>query len=281
MKSGCHVYIEKPFTVNLSEADELLTLAEKEGRKVTVGYSYYFDPPAMVMRELISKGILGEPVHIESFYGYNLSGPFGSAILGNRNHWVHSLPGRLFQNNIDHLLNKITEFIPDENLDIYAIGYKFRSEVAGDHRDEMFDELRVMIKGKRISAYATFSSHARPVRHFTRIYGTKNVIHVDYISRTVTFDQGPKYPGAIGRLLPPFEIGFQFLKEGGRNVVKFIKSDFHFFAGMNRLIRLFYESILKDNPVPIPYREIRRITAIMQEIFRQINQGNTMNEMKF
>lgn len=278
LAAGCHVYVEKPFTVTVEETDELLLLAEKAVKKLTVGHIYYFDPPAVAMRELISKGVLGEVVHVESFYGYNLAGSFGSAILGNINHWVHKLPGKLFQNNIDHLLNKITEFIPDDSPEIIARGYKQRYESFRDIRDDMFDELRVMINGKGITSYATFSSHVRPAGHFARIYGTKGIAHVDYVSRTITVDSGPKMPSAIGRLILPFATGFQFLREGRKNIISFAKSEFYFFAGMNKLIRLFYDSILKDKPLPISYRDIRRVTAFMHEIFRQASQGGNINE---
>ena len=57
--------------------------------------------------KLVAEGVVGDPVHVESWFGYNLSGPFGAAMLADASHWVHALPGRLFHNNIDHMLNKV------------------------------------------------------------------------------------------------------------------------------------------------------------------------------
>jgi len=269
---GCHVYVEKPFTLNIEEAKELIDLAESQNKRLTVGHIYFFDPPALALRELIKDGVLGEPVHIESFYGYNLKGSFGSAILGNKDHWVHHLPGKLFHNNIDHMINKITEFLPDEEPEIIVRAYRSRDEVYGDHRDEMLDELRVMFIGEKISAYGTFSSKAKPTGHFLRIYGTKNTLHVDFLSRTVLIERPTDLPGPFGRLHLTFDRGIQYFKECGRHIIKFIKSDFHFMAGMNKLITLFYQSIINDTPPPIKYSEIIRIMSFMEEIFRQINQ---------
>jgi len=45
---------------------------------------------------------------------------------------------------------------------------------------------------------------------------------------------------------------------------------FSFFAGMSRLLSVFYESILRDTPVPIPYAEILRVSQIMDEISAQV-----------
>jgi len=37
---------------------------------------------------------------------------------------------------------------------------------------------------------------------------------------------------------------------------------------MNRLFTLFYRSIREGMPPPIPHREIRRVTALLDEIFQ-------------
>ncbi len=270
--AGCHVYVEKPFTPTYAETEKLIEHAEKRQRKLTIGHIYYFDPPALRIRELVEQGVLGEPIHVESFYGYNLAGPFGRAILGNGTHWVHRLPGKLFQNNIDHLLNKVTEFVPDERPTIQVFGDIRRNTRIGDIRDRMPDELRIMIRGESTSAYATFSSHIKPTAHFMRLYGTRNIAHADFVARTVVLEQEPTLPSAIGRLLPAFRMGRQYRREGWRNVRRFARSDFHFFAGMHNLIARFYDSILHDTAPPISHRDIRRIGWIMDEIFRQLEE---------
>jgi len=38
---------------------------------------------------------------------------------------------------------------------------------------------------------------------------------------------------------------------------------------MSRLLTLFYESVLHDTPLPIPYAEILRVSRIMDEISAQ------------
>jgi predicted dehydrogenase len=272
IEAGCHVYVEKPLALNHCDAEKLIAAAVAANRKLTIGYSYLFDPPALALREMVANGVLGDPVHVESFFGYNLAGPFGAAIMADGAHWVHRLPGKLLKNNIDHILYKVTEFLHDDAPEIRAVGAVRHSTSYGDGRDLMADELRVMIRGEDVSVYGTFSSSIRPVGNFTRVYGTKNTIHVDYTARTVTLDATPKLPSAIGRLLPAFQQGWQYIREGGRNVKRFAAADFHFFSGLNRLISLYYDSILNDTPVPIPYRDILRISRMMDEILRQVPQ---------
>src|ERR1700722_17494573 len=71
---GCHVYVEKPFTVNAPQAKALIGLAESKGLKITAGHDDQFRPATRRMRSLIHTGFLGEgPVHMESYYGYEIS----------------------------------------------------------------------------------------------------------------------------------------------------------------------------------------------------------------
>lgn len=274
MNAGCHLYIEKPFTLSAAETDTILIGAERERRKVTVGYSSVFDPPAIAMRDLIRSGVLGEPVHVESFFGYSLSGPFGQALLSDTTHWVHGLPGKLFHNIIDHMLNKIIEFVLDDDPQVHAMGWRRREGrfSPADPRDAMLDELRILIKGERVSAYGTFSSHIHPLLEFMRVYGTKNTLHVDYIMQSVIVEATPRWPSAIGRLTPAFDKAAQYARQGVRNVMKFARADFHYFSGLQQLIRRFYDAILTGGEIPISTRDIARISRLLDQIFKQVPQ---------
>jgi predicted dehydrogenase len=274
LDAGCHVYVEKPFTLSAADSRALIALAERTGRKVTVGYASFFDPPALKMRELIGEGVLGEAVHVESFIGYDLESGFGQAMLADPGHWVHELPGRLFHNVIDHVLSKICEFLPDEEPRVLAHGYALRRERFGDRRDQLQDELRVILAGERVSAYATFSSHIRPGGQFVRVYGTQNTLQVDYVARTVTLDGTVSLPSAVGRLVPAFQQAKSFAREGAANVWRFARNDFHYFAGLHTQLERFYDCIARDGPPPYPYRDIVRVSALLDEIFAQLASGD-------
>ncbi|RJP77254.1 MAG: gfo/Idh/MocA family oxidoreductase [Desulfobacteraceae bacterium] len=270
--AGCHVYVEKPLAMDYDQCLALVDLVLSSNRKITIGHNSEFDPPSLDMRKLVEKGVLGDPVHIESWFGYSLAGPFGKAILSSPDHWVHRLPGKLFQNNINHLLNKITEFVKDERPYVHATAWKsYFLPKYGDIRDDLFDELRITIKGKDVSAYGTFTSNVKPVAQFTKLYGTKGIIEVDYNSRVVTVEPGAGLPSAIGRLVSGFSRSKAYAKSSFQNLWRFMKNEYHYFAGLNYLITRFYESILQDKPLPISTTDMLRISWIMDEIFRQIN----------
>jgi predicted dehydrogenase len=268
-EAGCHIFLEKPLMPDAADGRRLIECMEKNNRKLTINYWNNFETPALALKEIVARGELGEPVHIESYYGYDLEGGFAQALLSDNRHWAHQLPGKLFQNVIDHAVNKITPFLPDENVEIIARAYRRRPS-SDDNMDQVLDELRVMILGGRLSAYVTFCSHARPTGHFMRVYGTKNTAHVDFALRTVSVEQKQSVPSPLGRLLPPFKSTWRSLLQATQNVREFGGSRFHYFAGMNRLIAMFYDSILHDSQVPIPYAEILRVSEIMDEISAQV-----------
>lgn len=272
-RAGAHVLVEKPVALRHADAVELVSAVEREGRKLTVGWTYLFDPPALELEALLREGAIGEVVHVESVYGYNLSGPFGKALLGDGSHWVHRLPGKLFQNNVDHMLNKIAALLPDERPRIQAASLARRPERFGDARDQMHDELRVQIVGERVTGAGLFSSHARPAQHLLRVHGTRDTVELDFTTRTVTSAQHATLPSAVGRVVPAFGQALAFARAGARNALRFARADFHFFAGLGELLRRFYRSIRDDAPPPIPTRDILRVSWMMDEIFAQLGQG--------
>lgn len=271
MARGCHVYVEKPLAPTVAEAREIVAEAERRGRKLTIGYTYANDPPALDLTDAVARGAIGEPLHVESFFGYNLAGSYGRAIFGDARHWVHDLPGQLLQNNVDHLLNKLLPFLPDARPEIHAMGWVSRPERWGDRRDLAHDELRVMLRGASVSAYATFSASIRPVAHFVRVYGSRGTAHADFVSRNVTFEPQSQLPSAIGRMALGFVQTMDHLRASTLNVARFARSEFQFFAGLERLMELFYDSIRADGPPPIPYADVLRLAEWIEEIVAQLD----------
>jgi predicted dehydrogenase len=269
VEAGCHVFLEKPLAPNAADGRSLISLFEASGRKMTINYWYNFEAPALTLKKFVAKGELGEPVHIESVYGYDLSDGFGRSLESDDRHWIHQLPGKLFQNVIDHAINKITPFLPEEPVEIIARAYR-RGESESCNTNEILNELRVMMFCGSVSAYLTFSASARPVGHSLRVFGTKNTVNADYTFRTMSVENRQTIPSALGRLVPPFQSSWQSLRQATRNAGEFAGSRAHYFAGLNCLLTLFYESILRDSPLPIPYSEMLRVSEIMDEIAAQV-----------
>lgn len=64
LEAGKHVLLEKPISITLEEADELIELAESKGLKFTIGYSQRFNAKQALAKRSFNDGTLGDPVSI-------------------------------------------------------------------------------------------------------------------------------------------------------------------------------------------------------------------------
>ena len=270
VEAGAHVFLEKPLTLTAPESAELIAAVESAGRRMSINYWPNFDPPMMEFKQMLAQGAIGDVVHVEAFIGYDLAAAYGQALMGDAGHWVHRLPGKLFQNMMDHIFNRILPLLPSGDPEVHAFAWKRRDAVRGDETDALLDELRVVLKAGGVSAYGSLCSHARPVANTLKVYGTKQTVEVDFNLRTLMTAGSQTYPSAIGRLFPPFQMAGRYLKQGGRNLGAFRRSEFQYFAGMGKLLELFYQSLRTGGPLPISYEEILGTARVMDEVIAQV-----------
>jgi predicted dehydrogenase len=273
LEQGCHVYVEKPFTLNAADARTLLALADEKGLKATVGHDDQFTHVTRRMRELIESGYLGgSPVHMESYYCYDLGdSAYARALLSDKQHWVRRLPGRLLHNIISHGIARIAEYLSSDNVTVVAHGF-VSPLLRSMGETEIVDELRVIIsEEERTTAYFTFSSQMRPTLHQFRIYGPQNGLELDHDHETLVRLRGKSFKSYAEKFIPPVLLASQLFGNLATNMRKFLANDFHMKSGMKCLIESFYRSIVEGTPPPIPYREILLTARIMDVIFAQLD----------
>ncbi|MFF2212007.1 Gfo/Idh/MocA family protein [Streptomyces antibioticus] len=74
LKAGRAVLCEKPFTLNVREAEELVALARQEGRFLMEAMWMYCNPVVRRLKALIDDGAIGEVRTVQADFG--LEGPF-------------------------------------------------------------------------------------------------------------------------------------------------------------------------------------------------------------
>jgi predicted dehydrogenase len=278
LEAGCNVYMEKPFTLNTAEAEDLIRIANQNGLKITAGHNAQFTHAMVRMRELVKTGYLGgKPIHMESHYCYGFGDEsYAKALLGDSDHWVRKLPGSLLQNIISHGVSKIAEFLSGDNPAVIALGFTstFLKNIG---ENDIIDEVRVIIRDEdSTTAYFTFSSQIKPVPHQFRLYGRKNSLIVDDEHQILIKIEDKEYKSYLRYFIPPFEYAKQYVGNFGRNYYKFLMKDFHLpnDAALKTLIESFYNSIVSNTPLPLSYREILLTSKIMDAIFSQIKEHN-------
>jgi predicted dehydrogenase len=280
LEHGCHVYVEKPFTLRAWEAKELIDLANARSLKLTAGHNAQFTHAARRMRQLVHEGYLGgPPVHLESLWCYQLGDDaYAKAVLGSKRHWVRELPGGLLNNNISHGIAKLAEFLTADSQVVSAYGF-VSSPLRSRGEQEIIDELRVMIRdAERTTASFVFSSQMRPSMHQFRIWGPKNGLVLDDDQQTVIKLRGSRYKSYLEMFVPPLSFAGQYVGNVWRNARLFLARDFHMESGVKNLIEAFYRSITGKQAVPIPYREILLTARIMDDIFQQLRSQRPLTQ---
>jgi predicted dehydrogenase len=275
LQRGAHVYVEKPFTLDAREAQGLISLANENGLKLTAGHDDQFTHVARRMRALVKSGYLGgAPVHMESYYCYDLAQPgYARALLGDKQHWVRRLPGLLLQNIISHGIARIAEFVTSDTPRVVAYGF-ISPLLKKLNENEIVDELRVIIADEdRATAYFTFSSQMRPSLHQFRLFGPKNGLILDHDQESLIKIRGERYKSYGEKFVPQLSLAGQYIGNFTTNLKTFLARDFHMKSGMKYLIESFYRSIVDGTPPPIPFREILLTARIMDSIFEQLSRG--------
>jgi predicted dehydrogenase len=272
LESGCHVYVEKPYTLNERDARALIDLAIHRDLKITAGHDDQFSHVALRMRKLLQDGFLGgPPVHMESYYCYELGkSAYANAFIVDKTHWVRALPGKLLQNIISHGIARIAEYLVSDQPLVLVHGFR-SSLLEKIGENEIIDELRVIVADRGgPTAYFTFSSQMRPPLHQFRIYGPENGLILDQDQETLIRLRGKQRKSYLEKFVSPLVLAKQYRRNVGGNLALFLNRDFQMKSGMKNLIDRFYRSIAEDGAPPIPYREIILTARIMDAIFDRL-----------
>jgi len=66
LEHGKHVFVEKPFTSNTAQAEELINLAAKKNLKIMVDHTFLFTGAVKKIRQLLKEGTLGNLYYYDS-----------------------------------------------------------------------------------------------------------------------------------------------------------------------------------------------------------------------
>lgn len=68
LRAGAHVYMEKPFTESLGEADELLAEAERQGLRIAVAHQMRAAPGILLLKQAVEQeNLIGELLEVRLF----------------------------------------------------------------------------------------------------------------------------------------------------------------------------------------------------------------------
>ena len=66
LNNGKHIFVEKPFTANVAQAEELIELAAKKKLQIMVDHTFLFTGAVRKIRQLMEEGVLGKLFYYDS-----------------------------------------------------------------------------------------------------------------------------------------------------------------------------------------------------------------------
>ena len=67
LRAGAHLYLEKPITQTLAQADELLGAAKHAGLRIVVAHQMRLAPNILALKRCVDEGLIGELLQIRSY----------------------------------------------------------------------------------------------------------------------------------------------------------------------------------------------------------------------
>jgi predicted dehydrogenase len=169
---GCHMYMEKPFTRTLEEADDVVAACEMRHLKLAIAHNNRYTPQLTTIKRLIRAGEIGDVLELRIRGKEDRRG-------GGEDLWVlgtHMLDlMRAVNGDVENCYARVTQKgHPVTAADVYD-GNEGIGPLAGDGIDAMYQF--------KNGATGFFASHrnmaGNPSRFGLRIHGSKGLIALD------------------------------------------------------------------------------------------------------
>jgi len=176
MRAGKHVIVEKPFTINLAEADQIIGEAKSRGLKLMVAENMRFIKAYEVAKRLVDSKVIGELCYVRGYTG----GPNEES--NDPSNWrirASEAGGGTIMDDGIHCFYLFRWFV-GEVKSIYAVTTKYRKSGISEVEDNAVGTLRFANGALGIFGFSTTTDS--PWTEELQLFGTKGSIFVDFLA---------------------------------------------------------------------------------------------------
>jgi len=247
LRAGCHVYIEKPFTERVEDAQRILDEARERNLLVCAGHQLLYEPPTRLLQRYLPS--VGRIAHLESYFSFRTvrHAPGGRRVLRPDHQLLDILPHPVY------LLLHVLEQTDEGRTELTALDVNHTGTVhALVRRGEVTGTLVVTLEG-------------RPVESYLRVVGRNGALLADYVRSTMQRAIGPGSSG-IDKLIAPYRQAWQ-LGTGTTSSMarRFLKRQ-RSYPGLAELFSAFYEAIRTKNPSPLSPESLLDTVRICERV---------------
>jgi 2-alkyl-3-oxoalkanoate reductase len=257
MEAGVHVLVEKPMAIDRSQADRMVSAAQRTGRTLVVDHNRWFDPVVQRARNLLASGALGELVGVDVVQSAAVD-DVQAVASGNRRHWSADLPGGVMHDLAPHPAYLLRNFVgPISEVHVTRL-----------KEGEVVQELRAVVRGERCLGTMTISLRGRPFTNTVRLVGSRKTVDVNLNNMTLVLRQERKVPKLVGKVLPNLEEAAQLVVATVVNGIAFATGRQRYFPGMGILMRQFYLHLAAGSPPPTTGEEGADVVSLLDALWQ-------------
>jgi len=169
LRAGAHVLCEKPFSVSLAEADEMLSVARETGRMLLVDHQFRINPRVLAPLRFVREGSIGDVLSMRCA-GKGRHGGWELVETGTHLFDVAMLFGGAPRWVCAEMLVKGRRATADDIVDSRTLGHLATGPVVGErvHATIGFENGALL--------HAEFCDV--PSTNFVNVFGTKGTVHV-------------------------------------------------------------------------------------------------------
>jgi len=245
LENGKHIFVEKPFTSNRVQAEELIELAERKNLKIMVDHTFLFTGAVQKIKQLLEDGALGRLYYYDSTrvnlglfqHDVNVVWDLAPHDLSIMDHLIQKTPEAVSATGQTHLnghedIAFITLYFPDHVIAHVNVNWlspvKVRTTLIGGEKkmlvwnDLMADEkVKIYDKGVHVTSqeglynllvnYRSGDMWAPQIEQVEALHG-----ELEYFVDCITGDRVPVNDGHAGlRVVKMLEAATESLKQRG------------------------------------------------------------------
>ena len=260
LQNGCHVILEKPMALSLTDCDSIVATANKYNKKVGVIHNQIFNPALAKANRLLQDGGMGDFLGIQIF----LSTPT-SYMTSIKDHWAHKLPGGVLGETGPHSAYIASGFL--ENIHEVSVYSKkllpeYPWSVADDFRINLIADNGI---GSIVQIYGSNQWAAN-----VDIFCTRGILKVDLQNKSLIKHKRTR--------LNALSLGMGVLDTASQTITNLTSTGLSYCLGRkvdahSIGISDFVNCIIENKPFPVSGEDGRETVRVMEMLVAKLNES--------
>lgn len=261
--AGKHILVEKPFTVNTAEAEELIRISREQGKSITVYHNRRWDSDYLTVKKILDQKLLGDIVEAEiHFDRYNES-------ISYKQHKETPGPGA-------NVMYDLGSHLIDQALQLFG----WPEAVFADNRivrpvskvDDYF-ELLLYYPQLRVRLRSTYCAREAPVGYV--LHGLKGSFIKPKTNVQENDLQAGKLPGFEGwGKEDPADRGLLHTEKDGQVTRELVESEIGNYLD---LFEGLYQSVRNGKPVPVNPEDGMAVIRIIEAAYKSSSEQRVIH----